>query len=408
MSSDSTPADSAEPVSPPAPRPRRPIDAFNASTPPTLIAMASFTWRALVVGAGLLVVLYLLNLAIPVVMALFFSLIVTALAGPVVRWLSSVMPRPLAVVVSLVSMAVAGLVLLGVIVRSIAQEWPSLVNAIEQGFGQIEQWLRTGPLQWSDNQINDAVASATKAAEGYAATLLSSLGGVFDFITAASVFLFATFFFLSDGRRLWEWALSWLPERVRREADDAGQLGWQTLSGYTRGIILVALADGFLVFIGLEILGIPLAPVLAVVVFFGALIPVIGAPVATLLAAVVALATEGPVKALLVVGLTVLVGSFDGDILQPLIMGRAVSLHPLAIVSLIAVGGIAFGLVGALIAVPVGATAYVLAKYLTGRTPPPGTEPPPPPHGSRWHDGRRHWWQRWQRGTGMQGAAPPG
>jgi predicted PurR-regulated permease PerM len=108
--------------------------------------------------------------------------------------------------------------------------------------------------------------------------------------------------------------------------------------------------------------------VLAVVVFFGALIPIIGAPIATMLAAVVALATEGPIKALLVVALTIVVGSVDGDVLQPLIMGKAVSLHPLAIVTVLAIGTISGGLLGALVCVPVAATIYALAKYLTGRT----------------------------------------
>jgi hypothetical protein len=223
--------------------------------------MASFTWRALVVGAGLLVVLYLLNLAIPVVMALFFSS-----SSP--RWpgLSCAGCRrdapPLAVVVA-GEHGGGRPVLLGVIVRSIAQEWPSLV-APRAGFGQIEQWLRTGPLQWSDNQINDAVRAPPR--EGYAATLLSSLGGVFDFITAASVFLFATFFFLPTATAVGVGAGgspsaydakpttpgSWAGRRCR--GTPAASSWWPSPTASC--------------FIGLEILGIPLAPVLAVVVFF--------------------------------------------------------------------------------------------------------------------------------------------
>jgi predicted PurR-regulated permease PerM len=381
-------------------RPPRPIDAFNLRTPQTLVSLADFTWRALVVGLGLLALLYLVNLVSTTAIALFFALIVTALAGPIVRLLDRWLPHTLSTVVTLLGMAAVVVIVLVFVAKSIVEQAAGLTEALTHGFTQIEQWLRNGPLHWTDAQISTQVTNVEQWATGQIGTVLSSVSGLFDLVTAASVFFFAGFFFLKDGPAIWDWVVGWFPARLQPEADDAGVLAWQTLSGYTRGIIVVALADGILVYIGLQILGIPLAPVLAVLVFFGALIPVIGAPIATLMAAVVALATVGPWKALLVVGLTVLVGSFDGDVLQPLIMGRAVSLHPLAIVTLIAVGGLSFGVVGALIAVPVGATVYVLAKYLTGRIPPPGSEPEEPPE-------KRSFW-RWNRGTGMQAAQPPG
>ncbi|NQU37059.1 MAG: AI-2E family transporter, partial [Actinobacteria bacterium] len=163
--------------------------------------------------------------------------------------------------------------------------------------------------------------------------------------------------------------------------------------------IIVAFFDGLLVGIGLAILGVPLAAALAVIVMFGALIPVIGAPIATLFAAVVALATEGVFIALLVVGLTVVVGSFDGDIMQPLIMGHAVQLHPLAIVSAIAFGTLTFGIVGALIAVPILGTVYSIAKYLSGRSLPPRLMPP--------HERRKPRWPKFMRKRHRSSAPTP-
>ena len=163
--------------------------------------------------------------------------------------------------------------------------------------------------------------------------------------------------------------MSWMPKRMRVQIDTSGHIAWDSISGYTRGIVIVAFCDALLVFIGLTILQVPLAPALASVVFLGAFIPVIGAPTATFFAAVVALAERGLVVALLVVALTVVVGSFDGDVLQPLVMGKAVSLHPLAIVFAIAAGGIVMGIVGALIAVPIAGALYGVLKYLTGRDP---------------------------------------
>jgi predicted PurR-regulated permease PerM len=183
------------------------------------------------------------------------------------------------------------------------------------------------------------------------------------------VFLFAVIFFLLTPNQIWNWLLSWIPSRSRHHIDVSGQIFWDSISGYTRGVIIVALADASLVFIGLMILQVPLAPALAAVVFFGAFIPVIGAPIATFFAAIVALAENGPVTALLVILLTVIVGSFDGDVMQPLVMGKAVNLHPLAIIIAIAAGSLTLGIVGALIAVPVAGALYGVLKYVTNKDP---------------------------------------
>jgi predicted PurR-regulated permease PerM len=184
---------------------------------------------------------------------------------------------------------------------------------------------------------------------------------------------------MMSPQSIWNWVVSWAPRRSRPYVNTSGTLAWEALSGYTRGMVVVALCDSILVYIGLVILQVPLAPALAAIVFFGAFIPVIGAPIATFFAAIVALAERGPIIALLVVALTVVVGSFDGDVLQPLVMGKAVSLNPLAIIILIAVGSILLGIIGALVAVPIGSAIYRVLKYLTGRDPEyplPGRDPP--------------------------------
>jgi len=167
------------------------------------------------------------------------------------------------------------------------------------------------------------------------------------------------------------------PKKRAPRSDTGGRIAWDSIAGYTRGIIIVALCDATLVFVGLAIMRVPLAPALAALVFLGAFIPVIGAPVATFFAAVVALAERGPVIALLVVLLTIVVGSFDGDVLQPLVMGKAVNLHPLAIVFAIAAGSIVLGIIGALIAVPIAGAFYGIAKFVTNRDPEHPYPPPP-------------------------------
>ncbi len=381
MSSDDVATQEPASTTPVSPSRSRPLDAFGrVGAGQHLQNLAGVVWRLLILLIGIAVLVKALGLVAGVAMAMFIAMIVTALAMPTQRLLRKFMWDPLATVLALLFLVIIVAAVFGFVARSIVNQWDDLVTSAQSGLTQMEDWLKTGPLHLDDTAVSGLLTDATKwigqTGELFAKDIPSVLGNFGDFITAASVMAFGSFFFVNSGGVIWKWVLSWIPEHVRTEVDDSGAVAWVCMSGYVRGIVLVAFADGVLVFIGLIILDVPLAAALAVVVMFGAMIPVIGAPIATLFAAVVALATEGLTTALLVLVLTVVVGSFDGDIMQPLIMGHAVQLHPLAIVSVIAAGTLSFGIIGALLAVPVSATIYSLAKYLTGRMPPPREKPP--------------------------------
>lgn len=352
--------------------------------PGTLRLTAGITWRVLVVLAGVVVAGYVLNIILPVAFALFFAMLMTAWAQPLMNLLHKKLPKVLSMVLALLVIGAIVVTILAVVIRSTIAEGPKLVEAVQNGATQLEDWLKTGPLQMTDanitNLISQAEGYAKTIAGGLAGDVMGALGSLGTLVIAASVFFYGVVFFLLTPQTIWGWVISWMPGRLQTPIDTSGRLAWDAISGYTRGIVIVAFCDAMLVFVGLLILQVPLAPALAAVVFLGAFIPVIGAPIATFFAAVVALAERGPLIALLVIALTVVVGSFDGDVLQPLVMGKAVSLHPLAIVFAIAAGGIAMGIVGALIAVPVAGAIYSVAKYLTGRDPEhPYPAPDPPP-----------------------------
>lgn len=369
-------ADPQVPAAAPVTGPASPLQ-----VPGTLALTAGITWRLLVIVAGIVVLGYVLDIIFPVVFALFFAMLVTAWTQPIMNLFARVMPKVVAMILALLIILTLVVVILGAVVRSSIAEGPKLVTSITSGLNDIESWLRTGPLQLSDDKINNLLGQAESWAKTVAGGLLGdvagALGSVGTLVIAGSVFFYAVVFFLLSPKTIWSWIISWMPKRMQVPVNVSGTMAWDAISGYTRGIVVVALADATLVFIGLLILQVPLAPALAALVFLGAFIPVIGAPVATFFAAIVALAERGPVVALLVVGLTIVVGSFDGDVLQPLVMGKAVSLHPLAIVFAIAAGGITLGIVGALIAVPVAGAVYKVAKYLTGRDPDNPFPPPP-------------------------------
>lgn len=340
---------------------------------PTLKATAGITWRILIILAGFAVLGLVMDRVFPVVFALFFALLVTAWGSPVMHLLSRWLPKAIAMVISLVLIITLIVVILYAVVSSSITEGSKLVGSIGSGFTEIQTWLRDGPLNLSDSQITNLLGEAkgygTTFAQGLVGSTLGALGSVGTLVIAGSVFIFAVIFFMMQPKQIWGWAISWMPARARRNIDISGQIAWESIAGYARGIVIVALCDAILVFIGLTIMRVPLAPALAALVFLGAFIPVIGAPIATFFAAIVALAERGPIIALLVIALTVVVGSFDGDVLQPLVMGKAVSLHPLAIIIAIAAGSIVLGIVGALVAVPIAGAIYGVSKFLTGRDP---------------------------------------
>jgi predicted PurR-regulated permease PerM len=347
--------------------------ADNDGIPDTLKTLSGITWRVLVLVAGFVLFAWLLNAILPVAFALFFAMLVTAWTAPVMKLLNKFLPKVIAMILALFAIATAILVILGSVIRSTIDEGPKLVASIGSGFDEIESWAKTGPLHMSDAEFSKALDQVQSFGEGMlkglAGDAFGALGSVGTLIIAGSVFIFGVIFFLLSPEKVWGWLVSWMPRPVREHVDVSGHIAWDSISGYTRGIVIVAFCDALLVFIGLSIMRVPLAPALAAVVFIGAFIPVIGAPIATFFAAIVALAERGPVVALLVVLLTIVVGSFDGDVLQPLVMGKAVNLHPLAIVFAIAAGSIALGIIGALIAVPIAGAVYGVAKYVTNRDP---------------------------------------
>lgn len=357
----------------------------DLGVPETLRTWAGLTWRILVILAGFGVLIFLMGQISIVLIALFLAAFFTALASPIMGFLQrkAKLHRVVAMILSIIFIGISIVVVLGIVVRSIVSEAPDLAQSVSQSMTELQKWTSGPPLNLSTDDFNSYLTDVENWAKNFALDIGSSaLGSVGDIVLGGSVFIFGVIFFMLARASIWAWVISWMPTRARPYVNTSGHLAWESLAGYTRGTVVVALCDSILVFIGLLILQVPMAPALAAIVFFGAFIPVIGAPIATFFAAIVALAERGPIIALLVIALTVVVGSFDGDVMQPLVMGKAVSLNPLAIIILIAIGSILLGIIGALVAVPIGASIYRVIKYLTNRDPDhplPGHPPPEDP-----------------------------
>jgi predicted PurR-regulated permease PerM len=352
----------------------------EADVPYGLRTAAAWSWRLIVVLVGLYVLLYAAAYVAVVVVPVIVALLLAALLQPGAAGLvHRGWPRSLAAFAMLIVGlgVVAGIITL--VVERFSAGFTDLANQVSEGIGQVQSFVvRTFPI--TRNQLADAVTQLQETLVNNQDTLASgalttaaTVGEVFTGIVLA---LFTLFFFLKDGRSIWLWMVGLFPRDSRAYIDEAARRSWRTLISYVRATAAVALVDAIGIGIGLAVLGVPLVIPLAALVFLGAFIPIIGSFLAGSVAVLVALVSVGPIKALIALAVVILVMQVEGHILQPLLLGRAVHVHPLAVVLSIAAGLLIAGIFGALIAVPTVACANVAGTYLSRRH--EGPRPPEP------------------------------
>jgi putative heme transporter len=333
-------------------------DASEAgSVEPLVRKAAAWAWRLLVMLAAVVALLWVLKKLEIIVVPLLLAMMISALLVPAVDWMDKRgLPRGAAVTLVLLG----GFTILGGILAFVIVQFvyglPDLTDQVTRSIDSTRRWLIEGPLHLRGEQISNAGNAAIQALHNNQSKLtsgaLSTAATITELVTAAVLTLFTLIFFLYGGRNIWQYVTQIFPVGVRDRVREAGYAGYGSLIGYVRATFLVALTDAAGVGTGLAIMGIPLALPLASLVFLGAFIPLVGAVIAGFLAVVVALLAKGIVYALITLGLLVAVNQLETHLLQPLVMGRAVSIHPLAVVLAISTGGVLAGIVGALLAVP--------------------------------------------------------
>ena len=341
---------------------------------------AAWSWRLIVVIAGGYALLYAAASLAVVVVPVIVALLLAALLQPGAAALTRHGWRPglAAGVMLLVGLAVvAGIITL--VVERITDGFADLADQVSQGLDEVESFvvrtfpITSGQLEDAVGQLQDLLVSNQDTLATGALTTAATVGEVFTGFVLA---LFTLFFFLKDGRSIWLWLVGLFPRDSRAYLDEAARRAWRTLISYVRATVAVAMVDAIGIGIGLAVLGVPLVIPLAALVFLGAFIPIIGSFLAGSVAVLVALVAVGPIKALLALAVVVAVMQLEGHVLQPLLLGRAVHVHPLAVVLAIAAGLLIAGIFGALIAVPVVACANVAGTYLSRRH--DGPRPPEP------------------------------
>ncbi|MEC5191417.1 MULTISPECIES: AI-2E family transporter [unclassified Arthrobacter] len=311
------------------------------------------------------VVVYALIQVRLVVIPALLALILAAAIAPLVQWLRRRgWHSTAATSVSFVALLLAfGAVITG-IVFAVLNQADELASKATQGFDRVYDFIRTGPIPIDDQQIQQARTAAIDFATSstVGAGAISGLSAAGNFVTGALLMAVILFFFLKDGERIWAFALRAFKGEKLVKARRAGERSLNVLGGYVRGTSIVALVDSFFIGLALVIMGVPLALPLAALTFIGAFIPLIGATLAGILAALVALVANGPLAALIVILVVIVVNQLEGNFLQPVVMGQALNVHALVILLALTAGTILAGIIGAILAVPLVAVAWAAIK----------------------------------------------
>lgn len=331
--------------------------------------MATRSLQVIIVLALTAVVVLGLRQLSTVVIPILLALILASTFSPVMRWLRARnVPAPLATVLVLLAIA---LILTGVgwlIVWAVQDEWDELGSQAQDGFGQVLEWVQTLPFAPKPDQIaewQDAIVDFLTSSQ-FGSGALAGVGAITSFVTGLVLMIVVLFFFLKDGPKIWQFLLRPFTGSALARAERVGNKTVATLGSYVRGTAGVAAVDAIGIGIGLLILQVPLALPLSVLVFLLAFIPIVGATLAGILAALVALVANGPISAILVVGVVVLVNQLEGNFLQPVLMGRALKLHSLVILLALTIGTVLSGVLGAVLAVPIAAVAWGVIQVWDG------------------------------------------
>ena len=315
--------------------------------------------------------------------AIAVALLLAALLNPLARLLRRLrLPRSLAALTSVLAFLALLTSAVALVAGQVATQFTNLGETLSSGLREVRQAIVAGPVPVSAQQLDsltqalrryitetevDPARTASNTLEAFAGALLTTV---------------LLFFLLKDGDRMWRWLLTLLPDRQRSSVAEAGEVGWSTLGRYIKGQVFVAAVDAAGIGIALLLIGVPLVAPLMLLTFLGGFIPIVGATAAGAAAVLVALVANGPTEALLILVAVIAVQQIEGNLLEPLIVGHALRLHPAPVLLAVTAGTLVAGIIGAVIAVPILAVLYRSGAVLLRRRPatrPPVDEPPRTP-----------------------------
>lgn len=350
-----------------------PSNFTRAEVPWALDLTAAWSWRLIVITIAGLGLAWAIRFFAVITLPLAIGLLAAALAAPLVDLaVRARLPRQLASALTvLLGLGVLGL-LLTFVGQQVAEGFADLTDQVVKGLEEVRFWLREGPLQASESQINDALRAVQEGLTASSEQMVAratEVGTAIGYILAAFfIALFASYFFLADGARIWAWVVRLFPRAARVQVDESGRVAWRSLTQFIRATVMIAGVDAVGIMIVAAVLDVPLVFAIGVLVFLGGFVPIVGAFVSGGVAVLVALVAQGPIVALLMLLGVVVVQQVESNVLQPFLMGRFVSVHPLGVLVVIGMGILVAGVAGALVAVPLAASVNAVAQHLAART----------------------------------------
>jgi predicted PurR-regulated permease PerM len=352
-------------------------DAAKWSVPLGVRTASEWAWRVIVIAAALTGVIYLMTTLSELVIPIIVALLLAALLTPIHRRLRKVMPSGLSAGLTVLGTLAILVGVLTFVGSQFTDQFADISKQVGAGYDQIRTWVMdtfgitsTKLDEWIETARTQAAGQTdqlgTRAAEA-GVTVGHAIAGFF-------IAMFTLFFFLHDGDRIWAWVVRLFPKAARAKVHSSGIIAWGQLSAFTRATILVAAADAIGIGLVAALLGVPFASGIAILVFFGAFIPVIGAAISGAVPVLLALVALGPVKALIMLAGVIAVQQIESHLLQPILLGRAVKVHPLSVILAIAGGVIVAGIVGALVAVPLVAVLNAVGHHLLDEPTPDDAE----------------------------------
>jgi len=349
-------------------------DRPSPQIPRWLNTAAALGWRLLVVGGALYVVFLMFGRLRLVVMPVLFALFLTAILSPPANWLMKQKCPPALATLTVFLLALVILVALGFwFIPKVVDQFGDVGKQASQGFKDVQHWLTHKPFKLKqsdiDKYINEAKHQITQRQGEIAQGALTGVGLLVEIITTVLLTTVITFFFVKDGAKMGDWGVGLFADERADEVREIGRRSWEALGGYIRGTAVNGVVNGTVMGVTLAVIGVPLAVPLAFLTFLGAFIPLVGAIVTGVLAALIALVSNGGVAALVVIGATILIHNLEGYLVGPFVLGRAVHLHPVAVLLALTTGTIVAGILGAILAVPVLSIILAIIAYYRGDNP---------------------------------------
>lgn len=350
----------------------------TSSIPYELHVAAGYAWRLLIIGVALWAMCKVLAATTAVVVPLAVAILLASLLMPLMVLLNHRcrVQRHASAALTVVVFLCVVIGLLSLAGSQLVTEVGKLIDQANLGVNQITTWLEQSPLHLGDEQISQYIDSArhwiTENGKSLSNGAMRASGTATEFLAGTLIALISTFFFLAEGDRIWAWFVSLLPGVMRSPVHEGFRRGFVTLGSYAKTQCIVAAVDAVFITLGAGVLGLPLLAPMGLIIFFGSFIPIIGAFLSGALAVLVALVVKGPFTALLMLGVILVVQQVEGHVLQPVLMSKAVALHPLAVILGVGLGSFLLGIVGALFAVPFLAVMNTVVLYWAGHDMFPG------------------------------------